>query len=253
MCIALLFFFVAMCKDPGYLKNNGETILSLLEKYDSSSVCSDCVIFRPARSRHCQCCDRCVMKFDHHCPWVNNCIGAQNLGVFYCFLLSMDVHLVIALIVNLTYMVGYRSSMIYGSFVPSAAFGTAVVIFALCFMFLFGVTALFTIQTQNFLKNLTTNERFSKAMQQQLEAESDMSDTSSVMSAARLDRSNTRRNFSAMCCNLEDNLSRGSVADIRLSSYSRRNSSQAERYSLIKNDFDKKGAPEKELQTSFLE
>ncbi|KNA00259.1 DHHC-type zinc finger protein [Plasmodium vivax North Korean] len=39
------------------------------------------------RSRHCNACHRCVRTFDHHCPWINNCVAENNRGSYLMYLL----------------------------------------------------------------------------------------------------------------------------------------------------------------------
>ena len=40
--------------------------------------CENCDSMKPPRAHHCRTCGRCVMRMDHHCPWINNCVGANN-------------------------------------------------------------------------------------------------------------------------------------------------------------------------------
>lgn len=69
----------------------------MLKNFDPVLLCPDCQIIRTARSRHCSICNRCVERFDHHCPWVNNCVGVKNHFLFMKFLVSV-VFLLVAVL-----------------------------------------------------------------------------------------------------------------------------------------------------------
>ncbi|CAE8734795.1 unnamed protein product, partial [Polarella glacialis] len=47
-------------------------------------------------SKHCWECNKCVANFDHHCPWLNTCIGARNYGGFYVSIWALFVMLGVA-------------------------------------------------------------------------------------------------------------------------------------------------------------
>ncbi len=48
--------------------------------------CQYCNETKPLRAHHCQICGICVFKMDHHCPWIDNCVGQNNQRYFVLFL-----------------------------------------------------------------------------------------------------------------------------------------------------------------------
>ena len=59
--------------------------LAEARKLDVAGFCCACAAPRPERSRHCTRCGRCVVRFDHHCAWINNCVGSSNHPEFLAF------------------------------------------------------------------------------------------------------------------------------------------------------------------------
>jgi hypothetical protein len=104
--VCLLSFAMASFSDPGVISAAGgpgagsassaqARYLRLFE-YDGllfrqGQTCRTCKVPKVARSKHCVTCDRCVSKFDHHCIWLNTCVGERNYRWFLLFLVSNTV------------------------------------------------------------------------------------------------------------------------------------------------------------------
>lgn len=195
ICATVVVFLILLNKDPGYIKQyRNVSLLDLYSKYESYLICPDCKIYRPARSRHCQSCDKCVEKFDHHCPWVNNCIGAKNLGFFFSFINLVWISLVCSICINMYSILYRKKSDLIGLrgdyFLP-----LCLILVVISALFIIPVSVLLVIHYRNFATNRTTNERFATKGKS-----SEIKGTDSSISFAETQTS-CLQNFQKMCCN----------------------------------------------------
>eukprot|EP01090_Pellita_catalonica_P003593 TRINITY_DN13251_c0_g1_i1.p1 TRINITY_DN13251_c0_g1~~TRINITY_DN13251_c0_g1_i1.p1 ORF type:complete len:334 (+),score=25.67 TRINITY_DN13251_c0_g1_i1:48-1049(+) len=135
-----------------------------------SKFCNKCRRPKPARTHHCSVCGVCVLKMDHHCPWVSNCVGHKNHRYFFLFLFYMFIGSI------------YVASMAWGPFnsantyrIPFrglSARGTIVFIFVMAVAVCLAVSLMFFWHLYLVLSGQTTIEFYFnrwKAQQAKLE------------------------------------------------------------------------------------
>lgn len=140
-------------------------------------MCPDCRVLRTPRSRHCAICNKCVERFDHHCPWLNNCVGVNNHNAFLVFLLSLSlclVSIIISCLVTLAFPCNSDGAddcpleaLCVGCDLRWLRYTMAVASILVTLFFSAPVLYLSWVQMQNFTLNKTSNERFARTARTQ--------------------------------------------------------------------------------------
>ena len=88
-------FVAASVVDPGIITPANAGAYGRLYPVDDIMYelrdCATCKLTKPARSKHCRVCNHCVARFDHHCIWLNTCVGERNYRWFLAYLVCNTV------------------------------------------------------------------------------------------------------------------------------------------------------------------
>ena len=166
--LALASHFRAMLTDPGAVPK-GNAIKEFIESLQLKPgqvvyKCPKCCSIKSDRAHHCSVCKRCIRKMDHHCPWVNNCVGENNQKYFVLFTMYIALISLHALI-----MVGFHFLYCFeedwtkcSSFSPPT---TVILLILLCFealLFLIFTSVMFGTQVHSICTDETGIEQLKK-------------------------------------------------------------------------------------------
>jgi hypothetical protein len=123
------------------------------KKHGGKRTCKWCATYKPDRCHHCRVCRTCILKMDHHCPWIYNCVGFRNHKFFILLILYsvLDTH----------FIVWTMSTTVVSSLADCDTLGLVfVILFAetLAALFAFLTTIFFGFHVMLVSQNMTTIE-----------------------------------------------------------------------------------------------
>lgn len=163
--------FVTATSDPGYIPkqiipfapkcsqdlnehiSKPKSVLITLKNVTTRlKFCQTCMIYRPPRCSHCSVCNLCVENFDHHCPWIGNCIGKRNYLNFFLFIFFSSLLSVAVFTTALCFSVYSENEFTYIEVI-------SIVISAFAFIVMVFILLLLAFHVYLLVNAMTTNEK----------------------------------------------------------------------------------------------
>ena len=157
LTIVIIFCLICAFTDPGVIPINKITAKDLLNANCGSKdrifyingirhkirFCYTCNIIKPPGVSHCKTCNVCVERFDHHCPWVGNCIGKNNYKYFFVFLILLNILFIFTFIFSLFFVIFKKKYV-------------SIYIIIMSFLTLLFITTLFVYHVKFISRNIST-------------------------------------------------------------------------------------------------
>jgi len=123
----------------------------------SVRYCDRCTVIKPDRAHHCSVCGSCVLKMDHHCPWVNNCVAFNNYKFFILFLFYGFFYCVYVALSSFKYFLQFWASTFDA---PGQSKFHILFLFFVSAMFSLSLCSLLCYHIHLVINNRTTLEAF---------------------------------------------------------------------------------------------
>jgi len=117
--------------------------------------CERCRAVKPDRCHHCSVCGTCILKMDHHCPWVNNCVAFSTYKFFLLFLFYALVYCLFVASIALPHFIRFWTQDL-----PDGPRFHVLFLFFVAVMFAISLSILFSYHCFLVLVNRTTLEAF---------------------------------------------------------------------------------------------
>ena len=92
--IFLLIFIMIQFSDPSKVTSKAALLQRNQRALGTPSIqikCKHCNLHQQMGTKHCLVCNKCIIGFDHHCVWLDLCIGKYNYKKFISFVLALIV------------------------------------------------------------------------------------------------------------------------------------------------------------------